>query len=65
MSCTTPADCTNACPPGSVGCACVSNPEGQNMCVPSCSKDADCPTGGPQPLTCDETQGVCVPDGAP
>jgi hypothetical protein len=48
-----------ACPPGSVGCTCGSTPMGM-ICIPTCTKDADCPAGMMgQTLTC--KQGVCAP----
>ena len=58
-SCTTSADCTNACPPGSVGCTCGNSPQGM-ICIPTCTTSADCPaspTGGQ--MTCN--QGSCRP----
>lgn len=57
--CTAAADCVGACPPGSVGCTCATTPMGMN-CVPTCTKDADCPAGMMgQTLTC--KAGVCSP----
>lgn len=59
VMCQTPADCTNACPPGSMGCTCEATPLGM-ICVPTCQTNADCPMGPMgQVLVCD--MGVCAP----
>src|SRR5262249_17947454 len=58
-ACTTSADCTGACPPGSNGCTCAPVMNGK-ACVPSCTVDMDCPAGPMgMPTTC--KQGVCAP----
>lgn len=57
-SCTAAADCVGACPPGSIGCTCGATPMGMN-CIPTCTKDTDCPMGMMGQLTCQ--QGVCAP----
>jgi len=58
-ACTVAADCVGECPPGSVGCTCGTTPMGK-VCVPTCTKNADCPAGMMgQTLTCQ--QGVCAP----
>ena len=58
-ACTTAADCTGACPPGSQGCTCGNSPQGM-ICVPTCTVSADCPTSPQgQPMTCN--QGTCRP----
>ncbi|MEP7122203.1 MAG: YHYH protein [Byssovorax sp.] len=58
-ACTLASECVGACPPGSVGCTCGSTPMGM-ACIPTCTKDADCPAGMMgQTLTC--KQGVCAP----
>ena len=56
-------DCTGECPDGAYGCTCADTPQGFG-CIPTCTEDAHCTglTGGP-PLTCNEAEGVCVPDG--
>jgi len=63
--CETSADCSQACPGGSAGCACLpAGPQGEKACVPTCQADADCPAaphGGK--LQC--RQGACVPDPPP
>lgn len=58
-SCDQASDCVGACPPGSIGCTCAQSPMGM-ICVPTCSKNADCPAGpmGGQ-LVCQN--GTCVP----
>jgi hypothetical protein len=55
--CETDADCVGACPPGSIDCVCHTNPMGEDICVPFCEKDEDCP----DMLTCNESEQVCVP----
>ena len=63
-SCDVEADCDSACPADAAGCTCADSPFGA-ICVPTCSADSDCPTGGPEGgLTCDVTQGICVPSSA-
>ncbi len=57
-SCTSPSDCTGACPPGSKGCTCNASPMG-DICVPTCTTSSDCPTTTMGQLTCQ--MGVCVP----
>ena len=59
-TCTTASDCTGACPMASAGCACASTPMGM-VCVPSCTRDADCPTPPMGTLTCNTTLRICVP----
>ena len=62
--CKTNAECTKGCPPESKGCTCHALPDGPSICVPTCSADADCPTGpGIPPLRCKE--GVCAPPPPP
>jgi hypothetical protein len=58
-SCTTSADCTGACPQGSVGCTCGQSPNGM-ICVPTCTTSNDCPAS-PQggSMTCNG--GICRP----
>lgn len=63
--CTSDAQCTGACPAGSVGCVCSDRPDGSSGCAPSCTKDSDCPAGQGGTLTCDENVGICVPPGGP
>jgi len=59
-TCQSVNDCSGACPPGSKGCTCAPTPHGQNVCAPTCSADADCPSvPGVPPLHCRE--GVCAP----
>jgi hypothetical protein len=58
QSCMTEADCTGACPPGSLGCTCNDSPMGK-ICVPTCTTTADCPDGGGMTLTCNN--GICMP----
>ena len=58
-ACTTTADCTGACPPGSRGCACNATPMGM-LCVPTCTTTADCPMAPPgMTFTC--RMGTCAP----
>ena len=58
-SCTSTADCTSACPPGSRGCTCSSTPMGM-ACVPTCTTTADCPMAPPGiTFTC--RMGICAP----
>jgi len=60
-ACTEESDCVGACPDGSMGCTCHNTPMGQ-LCVPTCTTDADCPAGmGGRMLTCNEMQGICTP----
>jgi len=62
-SCEKESDCENMCPSGSAGCTCHTTPNGNQICVPSCSSDADCPVGmNGDPLTCNPN-GVCIPGG--
>ena len=59
-SCNVEADCAGACPQGSKGCTCSTNPMGQKLCTPTCTMNADCPVppmGGA--LTC--RNGICAP----
>ena len=58
-TCTTTADCTGACPPGSVGCTCGTSPMGQR-CAPTCTTAADCPRD-PMGTVFQCRTGVCVP----
>jgi hypothetical protein len=60
-SCTAPADCTDACPPGSMGCTCAPDPMGASICVPTCNSTSDCPTGPTGAMTCDTTLHLCHP----
>ena len=62
--CEADADCAQACPPGSLGCACAATPHGHKVCVPTCGTDADCPSppDGTK-LACDE--GMCHPTSPP
>lgn len=57
-SCTSAADCTGACPPGSAGCTCNSTMMGM-ICVPTCTTSAECPMGPMGQLQC--KMGVCQP----
>jgi hypothetical protein len=64
-NCETNADCADACPDESKGCVCHTAKggpmAGQQICVPSCSTSADCPTdmnGGQMNCTPD---GICAP----
>lgn len=60
-ACTSSADCTDACPPGSKGCTCAQTMMGQ-ACIPSCSVDADCPAGmNGEAMSCDPNKGICIP----
>lgn len=58
-SCTMTSECTNACPPGSMGCDCVMTPMGM-VCVPTCMGDEDCPTTPMGQLRCNTNLGICV-----
>jgi|GEM_PF-755081 len=62
-TCETEADCDNMCPAGSMDCTCHTTPMGNQICVPTCNSDADCPVGmnGTQ-LTCNPN-GICIPGG--
>jgi hypothetical protein len=60
-SCIEESDCSGLCPAGSIGCTCHERPSGDSVCVPTCSSDADCAVASPLPLTCDEAQGICIP----
>ncbi len=61
-TCTLPADCTGACPPGSMGCTCAMNPMGSSICVPTCNATSDCPAGPMgAPMTCDTAAHICHP----
>lgn len=63
QSCSDLSDCVDACPDGSFGCTCATTPQG-DLCVPTCTEDAHCEgLPGPGNLTCDEAEGICVPDG--
>jgi len=64
-SCEDEDDCVGACPDGALGCTCHENPQGDKICVPTCTEDADCEDldGPPVGLTCDEAQGICIPNG--
>ncbi len=58
-TCMAPADCALAdCPPGSKGCTCGQTPMGQ-LCIPTCTTNADCPMGPMGQLSC--KMGVCAP----
>ncbi|MFT3763952.1 MAG: YHYH protein [Minicystis sp.] len=57
-TCSSAADCTGACPQGSLGCTCGSTPMGM-MCVPTCNTTADCPAPPMGQVTC--KQGACLP----
>jgi hypothetical protein len=58
-ACTSTAQCTGACPPGSAGCTCSTTPMGM-MCVPTCTTTADCPMAPPGvTFTC--RMGICAP----
>jgi len=62
--CKTQAECANACPPGSKGCTCHALPDGNSVCAPTCSADADCPAlPSAPPLACRD--GVCAPPPPP
>lgn len=63
VDCDDDDDCTatDACPPGSTGCACAPGPDGSQYCTATCTADADCPEVAEGVLTCDETIGFCVP----
>lgn len=54
--CRSNADCVNACPSGSKGCACTNTRFGQ-QCLPTCQQSADCPRVGSRWLQC--YQGAC------
>jgi hypothetical protein len=43
-----------------MGCTCGMSPMGM-ICIPTCTQDRDCPTGGPMTLRCETTRRVCVP----
>ena len=60
-SCTQESDCAGtACmAEAKLGCTCQQTPQGK-ACIPKCKTNADCPTGGPQSLTCTQ-QGFCAP----
>lgn len=59
--CEAEGTCTQEDCPGTTGCACVLSPKSKWECITQCTKDDDCPTGGPV-LTCDNTdKGICVP----
>ncbi len=60
-SCTTDADCLDACPDTSLGCTCHQSPMGL-ICVPTCTTDDDCPDAA---LVCHVDAGICVPAGGP
>jgi hypothetical protein len=60
-TCTSASDCTGACPSGSKGCTCAAGMGGQDVCVPTCTTNADCPMGMNGQLTCNVAQGICVP----
>ena len=57
--CTTDADCTAACPPEALGCACAAIPGGLG-CVPTCTRDTDCPIPPEGMLAC-TPEGLCAP----
>lgn len=62
-ACSTDADCDapGMCPDGAaLGCACVKDPEGNDVCAPECNTAADCPSPPGMTLTCDPG-GICVP----
>ena len=56
-ACTATSQCASACPPGSMGCTCASTPMGM-LCVPTCTRDADCPTRPGSTVVC--RMGVCA-----
>jgi len=58
IACTTAAQCTTACPPGSYGCTCATTMMGMR-CVPTCRTAADCPM--PMGMTLQCRSGVCSP----
>jgi len=60
QSCQMESECTNACPPGSMGCTCANSPMGM-ICVPTCQNDNDCPSGPMGQLRCETNMGICVP----
>ncbi|MCA9564918.1 MAG: hypothetical protein KC561_15585 [Myxococcales bacterium] len=63
--CESNEECTRNCPSEFLGCVCAPTPHGENLCVPTCEQDSDCPAppqGGR--LVCDD-YGICVPDGPP
>lgn len=62
QSCTVDAECSGACPTGSVGCVCHSAPFG-DICVPTCQADEDCPMGMQGALVCNREVGICAPSG--
>lgn len=57
-ACTSAADCTGACPPGSMGCTCASTMMGM-ICSPTCTTSADCPAAPMGQFQC--KMGVCAP----
>ncbi len=61
ISCSTDEDCAVDCPDEFLDCACETNPEGEQMCVPVCDGDGDCPDG----TSCLTDEGFCVPDEGP
>jgi hypothetical protein len=62
-TCSTDADCAGKCPPETKGCACHTNPRGEQRCAPTCQTDADCPTGKDGRGSC--TDGICRPPKRP
>jgi hypothetical protein len=62
-SCETEADCTDACPPGSIGCTCHTTHQGAQICIPTCTSDADCPAGMNENQLICNGNGICVPPG--
>ncbi len=65
-ACEDESECVGACPDGALGCTCADGPQGTGICVPTCAEDSDCEDlvgGPPGGLTCDEAEGICVPNG--
>ena len=57
--CSDSEECTlEMCPPESVSCVCL---PGDNICVPGCESDDDCPSIDGEPLLCDD-DGICGPE---
>ena len=61
--CNAQSDCTDKCPPGSKGCACVDAPDGKKVCAPTCNADTDCPAVPVFELKCHDN--VCAPPPPP
>ena len=58
MACTKSADCVGACGPMARGCGCGDTAMGMR-CIPTCSVNADCPSGPMGQLSC--RGGFCTP----